>query len=432
MRNSDEPRGGVSTDFASERRAFSRRQRAGGVGCVVLFFVVFLLAGLAFLPFLGWPVVQTIGARSWNAVPCTILESAVRSHEGSDSATYSVEVRYRYLVSGRLYESSRYRFLGGSSSGYDGKAEVVAALPVGRQAVCFVDPKNPAQAVLDRGFGFWVLLALVPIAFCALGLWGIISTLKKKRRRGQSAPGGVSGLGPAGALEYPAESPDWLPEPRGVAKVGLAGAGDPGLELRPAAGPVARLVAIVCIALFWNGIVSLFLKDIVAGWRNANGDGCQTLFLVPFVLIGAALLLSVPYQILALFNPRPRLHLDRSRLRPGESARLTWSFSGAAGRIRRLKITIEGREEASYRRGTTTHSDRSTFATLVLLDSDQAASFGSGEIAVTLPPGSMHSFSASHNKILWKLMIAGEIARWPDVSEEFELVVLPEAPRRFT
>jgi hypothetical protein len=275
-----------------------------------------------------------------------------------------------------------------------------------------------------------VLLSLIALGLIAGSLWGMVWSFRTGRGKvrvpsGGPIPGGInfSDLEPYRA---------WLPEPHGAARVvgGAGAAGDGRLELKPATGPVAKLVGITFVALFWNGIVSLFLKDVVAGWRSGQGDGCRTAFLVPFVVIGLGLLLSIPYQILALFNPRPRLVLDRSRLRPREAARLSWSFSGAAGRIRRLKITIEGREEATYRQGTTTHTDRSTFATLVLFDSSLAETFTSGEIEVLIPAGSMHSFAASHNKIVWKLMISGEIARWPDVGEEFDLVVLPEAPRR--
>lgn len=410
-------------------RAISRRKQGSGAGCLALFFGLFLLAGLGLLPFLGRPVVQAIGARSWPEVPCTILESRVESHSGDDSTTYSVEVRYEYEVDGRLYRSDRYRFMGGSSSGYDGKAEVVAGLPAGSRKVCYVDPKDPSRAVLDRSLGAWVLLSLIPLLFIAVGLAGVVSSVRKAwRGRGRPAEAPV----PGGIVFSDLEAHrTWLPEPRGAAKRRDAvAAGDDRIDLEPAVGPIGKLVGITFVALFWNGIVSVFLKQVLAGWRSGQGDGCLTLFLVPFVVIGIGLLLAIPYQILALFNPRPHLSLDRSRLRPGEPARLSWRFSGAVGRIRRLKISIEGREEASYRRGTTTHTDRSTFATLVLFDGDQPGAFGSGEVEVVIPAGSMHSFAASHNKIVWKLMISGEIARWPDVGEEFELVVLPETPRR--
>ncbi len=411
-------------------RAISRPKQGSGMGCFILFLGVFLLAGIGLAWFLVRPVVQTVGALSWREVPCTILESGVKEHSGSDDTTYSVAVRYEYEVDGRLYRSDRYRFLGGSSSGYEGKAEVVAGLPVGSRQVCYVDPKDPSRAVLNRSFGAWVLLSLIPLGMIAGSLWVIVRSVRLRSGKSRGTPGPLLPGGVNFADLEPYRS--WLPEPHGAARAasGPGGPGDDRMELKPSTGPVGKLVGITCVALFWNGIVSLFLKDVVAGWKSGQGDGCHTAFLVPFVVIGVGLLLAVPYQILALFNPRPHLILDRSRLRPGEAARLSWSFSGAASRISRLKITIEGREEATYRQGTSTHTDRSTFATLVLFDSGLAGTFASGEIEVLIPSGSMHSFAASHNKIVWKLMISGEIARWPDVGEEFDLVVLPEAQRR--
>jgi hypothetical protein len=38
----------------------------------------------------------------------------------------------------------------------------------------------------------------------------------------------------------------------------------------------------------------------------------------------------------------------------------------------------------------------------------------------------MHSFKSANNKIVWTLQLSGEIPRWPDVSEEFEIDVLPQ------
>jgi hypothetical protein len=37
----------------------------------------------------------------------------------------------------------------------------------------------------------------------------------------------------------------------------------------------------------------------------------------------------------------------------------------------------------------------------------------------------MHSFEAGHNKIIWSLRVHGDIYRWPDVKDEYPIVVLP-------
>lgn len=46
---------------------------------------------------------------------------------------------------------------------------------------------------------------------------------------------------------------------------------------------------------------------------------------------------------------------------------------------------------------------------------------GIGEI--TIPSDAMHSFKATSNRIDWVLLVRGEIANWPDISEEFPILV---------
>jgi len=150
-----------------------------------LFFGLFLLVGLGLSVLFGEPVLRTITARSWPEVPCTILYSAVRSHPDADGTpTYSVEAVYEYEIDGRPYKSSRYRFLGGSTSGHEDKDAAVAALPAGRRTVCFVNPKDPHNAVLDRSFGGWVFLLLLPLAFLAVGLGGLYVSVRRNFGRG--------------------------------------------------------------------------------------------------------------------------------------------------------------------------------------------------------------------------------------------------------
>jgi hypothetical protein len=40
----------------------------------------------------------------------------------------------------------------------------------------------------------------------------------------------------------------------------------------------------------------------------------------------------------------------------------------------------------------------------------------------------MHSFSATHNQIVWTLEVKGEIQRWPDVDDAFPITILPLPP----
>jgi hypothetical protein len=252
-------------------------------------------------------------------------------------------------VDGREYRANRYDFLTGSSSGYDSKAEIVAALPPGTETVCHYDPEAPYRAVVSTTWrGEW-WIALVPLVFVLVGVGGMAGSLLAWWGSKRKTAAGVAAWLPASGDEAPA-------------------AGGPTV-LEAKVSPLGKLAMTTGICLFWNGIVSVFVWQVWKSWRSGGGvDGCVVLFLVPFVLVGLALLLGVPYQFLALFNPRPVLDLDRQRIEVGDRVGVSWRFRGSARRIRRLRIVCEGREEATYRRGTDTRTDRESFAEIVVVE----------------------------------------------------------------
>jgi hypothetical protein len=137
------------------------------MGC---FFSLFLLVGavLFFFIFIR-PVQQIVAAGSWDEAQCVILSSSVASHRGSKGGTtYSIEVEYEYWVDDRRYTSDRYSFAVGSTSGYEGKRKVVEDLPAGKRTVCYVNPSDPADAVLERGMTAQIWLGLLPLIFVAV------------------------------------------------------------------------------------------------------------------------------------------------------------------------------------------------------------------------------------------------------------------------
>ncbi len=105
----------------------SRKGKGKSRYAVAALFAVFAVVGGALLYPLGIkPIAKTIAAESWVTTPCRVLRAEVRSHDSDDGTTYSVYILYQYEFQGQTYKSDRYEFLGGSSSGYQGKARVVA------------------------------------------------------------------------------------------------------------------------------------------------------------------------------------------------------------------------------------------------------------------------------------------------------------------
>jgi hypothetical protein len=148
----------------------------------VLFLLLFLVgSGAALhLVFLR-PVFKMLSARVWPAVPCVVISSEVRSHSGNGT-TYRVYVFYGYEFNGREFKSDTYDFMGGSSSGYEGKRAVVARYPPGTKAVCYVNPEEPAEAVLERGFTPDLLFGLIPLVFMFFGAFGLVAALSQRRK----------------------------------------------------------------------------------------------------------------------------------------------------------------------------------------------------------------------------------------------------------
>jgi hypothetical protein len=91
-----------------------------------------------------------------------------------------------------------------------------------------------------------------------------------------------------------------------------------------------------------------------------------------------------------------------------------------------LSIELEGREEATYRRGTSSVTDREVFASFGVVEQLAPAIQAIGKGRVTIPARTMHSFDAPNNKIVWVLHVRGEIPSWPDSDDEFPLTVVPQ------
>ena len=372
-------------------------------GCLILFGLIFMAAGGAVLWFMTLrPILRVLDAQTWPEVPCTIVESHVAESSDSDGSTYKVAVTFNYVYEGQELTSDRYDFTDFSSSGYDGKAEVVARYPAGSRTVAYVNPSNPSEAVLVRNFSLRYLFGLFGLLFFLPGLFILIWGAGSRKPASQ-------------ALATDPSSPFGLTNPQGDV--------DGPVELKPQATPLGRLIGMILISLFWNGITWTF---ILLSFRDkGRPEGCLIAFLSVFALIGLLLIYGMFRQFLVLFNPRPKLTLSPGSLPLGGTIYLQWRLSGGTGGVRHLTITLEGREEASYRRGTNNYTDKEVFARIGLVDTTDSYQMANGSTSFQVPVDTMPSFRADHNKIIWTIKAQLEIANWPDSDEEFEVLVRP-------
>lgn len=411
---------------ASSATAISRKIPAvAGRAFLLVFFSVFLLAGLVFFGVLFVrPVLKIMQAKNWLEVPCTILSSEVRSYRDSDGNTqHRADIFYRYTFEGEEFRSNQHQFL--AMSGDESSRSATQRYPAGSEAVCYVNPNDPSEAVLEREFTTGLLLGLFPLLFVGVGAAGLIWQVKTRGEPPEVSPG-LPGLGSVSTAWSSRAKPQLSgaePFTRSRSRPDTGAAGP--VVLKPKHGPWAKFIGTLLVALFWNGIVSVFVFQVVDGWRHGRGEWFLTLFMVPFVLVGIGLIGGVIYSLLALANPRPMLTVTSNIVALGESIEMEWRLSGRVHSLDHLRLSFAGEEEAQYRQGTSTATDIETFAEIELATVTNPFDMRWGKVRLTVPADTMHSLDTGNNKIRWEVRVQGRIQSWPDLNETFPITVRP-------
>ncbi len=373
---------------------------------MVAFLAIFVAAGSAAGYFLSFrPLYAAYQARSWTETDCEVIASRVVA----SGDTARPDIQYRYYVGDRPYTSRRYNFIPGSTNDSTVGATVERYSP-GTRFRCFVDPADPTQAVINRDPTGWYYLGLAFFAGFA-GIPFVIGVFVI-RARSNMRSAQLTVNAPLGARALAGDS------------IGTPLDSGP-VVLQPSVSPMGKLVMTSIFCLLWNGLVGVFTYVEVTEFMAGRGSWFMAIFLLIFQIVGVALLLSVPYQLLALANPRPAITLGRGIIPLGGAVPFEWQLVGAASRVSHLTITLLAREEARYRRGTDTHTDRREFHREVLADTSDTMSVEHGNGTIRIPASTMHSFQSSNNKIVWTIEVKGEIRRWPDISEAFDITVGP-------
>ena len=423
----------------------SAKSSRAGLGCAIPFGLLFGAIGLFAFWFVTLrPLLRSAASVDWVETPCEILASELERHADSDGATYRVAIRYRYewpprhlaVESGRaaeaaaasttapvrFHESDRYDFSTGSTNvGMKRMRAAVRDNPPGRRTVCYVDPAHPESAVLDRGTPLSVWLGFLTLLFPAFGALFVFLAWKGSRRAvaDASSPLGKASAQNARVLRDPAAlralagnaSPDAsTPVPAGET------------TLKPAAGRIGTFIGLTFFTLFWNGILSVFVVQAVKEFGRGFIGWFLPLFLIPFLLVGL-LMLGATFQAFSrLFAPAVQVRLDPSLLRLGARVPFSWRLVGRG--VRRLTIQLIAREEATYRQGTSTTTDKSDVHRVVVFESTDILGLADGRAEIALPAkAAAPAFSAKNNKLVWELVFDGEIPWRADVDDRFVLPV---------
>jgi hypothetical protein len=369
----------------------TRGQTVRGHKFALLFFLVFLLVGLVVSYFLVVaPAIKSIQARQWNAVPCTIVSSRVQSHSSDDGTTYSVDILYSYEIDGREYKANRYHFLGGSSSGYKGKRQIVNQHPPGAKKICYVNPRDPTDAVLHRGFSKNMWFGLIPLIFVAVGLGGVLGTVRQAKNHLTT----TTPLRPAD-----------------------------GVLLKPKASPVAKFVGGLLVSIFWNGITWVGVYFVIQ-----DKSWFVLLFLSLFVLIGLALIWATVHSFFGLFSPRARLRASHTPVALGESVELSWEFNGSIDKLRDLHLILEGREERDEGSGKNRRTKTDAFYTADIAHLTNPNDLKRGTVLCTIPTDHLPTDTEGSERVIWFIRLKAVVELGADLNDEYPLPVVAAGP----
>lgn len=193
-------------------------------------------------------------------------------------------------------------------------------------------------------------------------------------------------------------------------------------RLKPA---MQRPGCLVLFGLFW---LSFSLIWTYFAWRG--GGGLFALFGVPFIAIGLFLLGGALWNGIARARlGRPELTVSQAEVAVGETFGVEYRqrFRTSA-EIYNSRIELLFRESATYTQGTDTRTDRHE-EVLDYFDGPAGTFPGDGMAqqagTFTIPRDGMHSFTATNNKLQWFVRLKVDVKGWPDLTEEYELRVLP-------
>lgn len=388
-------------------------------GCFVLFGLPFLVAGAAvFVIFTVLPTIKFFQAKTWSESTATITRSEIETRNSDDGVSYHADIHFNYEFDGKELTSEEWQvgFLFGSLAT---ARSVVNRYPVGSKHPCFVDPRPPHAAVLDRSYSWTSLFGLFGLIFVAAGCGFVWSGLRNKpptllalRESHVRLPGPAKAVNSA----RPEVAGDSAPVPW----EGFEGP----QRLKAAEHRLSVFLIILVFALFWNSIIwVIFLNALQDGWNFI------LLFMAIFIIAGAGLILATVYMFLKMFNPVVSIALSNGAVSPGEEIDVAWETTGRTGVLSELRIAIVAEEVATYVRGTSTHTDHKEFIRVPVASVAREDEMRFGSHTVRIPENAIHSFEAPNNKIVWSVEVHGPIRFWPDVHEKFRFYVRNAGPK---
>jgi hypothetical protein len=165
------------------------KQASGG--CFLLIFgLIWSAMTLTFDTLIGYQCAKGIGSYQFEETTGTVTHSHVeQTRDNKRKLSFRPQVQYDYVVGGKTLHGKVRTFGEATISGTGAQRSAEGVLkryPVGKEVTVYFDPKDPSQAVLERGIGgneLLLILFMTPFNGVMLGIWS--AAFYQWRRRGE-------------------------------------------------------------------------------------------------------------------------------------------------------------------------------------------------------------------------------------------------------
>ena len=364
-------------------------------------------------------------------------QASEEDEEQENSLVYRPELYIEYEVDGQKYATWTYDAAGVYSSDRESQQAILDDFRIGQTYPCWYDPHRPGTAVLVKGFSwFGPLIALIPLSFLLIGGGGLIYGLfhwgksaehraavalrNQRRRERLLRKSGLIADG-FGAEKFPNV-------PRGVDISSSPGNTYP-FRLPVSVLPAWKLLGLLAACLFWNGIVAAFITIAIQSFIDGDPEWAMTLFTLPFLACGVFLIFHLVRQFLVATGVGVTfVEVSAHPLTPGGRYRFLLHQAGRL-RVDKLEAVLVCREKTQYQQGTDTRTESQIVFEQVLFCKENFEVVRNKPLeaqeSFEIPERVMHSFVADNNEVSWSIEVRGVVARWPDFTRTFPIVVRP-------
>lgn len=357
-----------------------------------------------------------------------LIDKRLDERPASEGPEFAPRFRLRLSVEGRDYSPwAAYDITDLHTRDRARSETLLDRFELGQEYPCWYDLRNPDRVVLARGYSWFAwLMLVVPVPFIAVGaggLWYVVWNWGKSAERRAMM---TQETARREQIEMTGQEPPFpsVPSPGDVTD-------SPGTTLAfrlPSGEPGWNLVGLLFLSIVWISVVAFFVWTAIEGYRRGSPDWSLALLVAPFAAAGAGLVLFFMRQLIVAGGVGPTIvEISEHPLFPGGRYELFIDQSGKSV-VERFRVLLVCDEEATYRQGTDARTvTRRVYEQEVYFGeaADPATNGLRVRAAIEIPLTAMHSFRSEHNKVCWKLVISGEVARRGDFERSFLLHVYP-------